>query len=337
MWLLLLFPIFSTAADFDVALAYGQSRDFWKTVQEVQDRTGNISDIQTVVRDKYGKPDLLYSSLDASYAFPQETFSLLPLGTFGTRAEAIAGGEISNPISPEIDAYATSMGIASLGLRSLPQEDSAYWDLKLNLGMGPEKKLYAQGVEFLEAIPTRSGTLFLAGAELGFFDRWQHEDFQIQTDLQVRPTYFTSTTDSAKSRPEKSSHFALRWKLQNEWLKRVDTFLSSRTQLGLLTVAGQNPLPFLQLPYTFDYHQRLRLYPGLRSTSGIGGIARLQSRTAMPNLGIYAGYFGGALGGGLDFQLGSVILSAATYGVENLIFPAREKSRIWTASIGASL
>ncbi len=98
MWLLLLLPLSSLAADFDLSLAYGQSRDFWKTVHEVQDRTGNLTEIQNVVKDRYGKPDLLYSSLDAAYAYEAFDSGLLGRVVIGTRAEALAGGEISNPI-----------------------------------------------------------------------------------------------------------------------------------------------------------------------------------------------------------------------------------------------
>ena len=337
MWLLLFFPIFGFAADFDLSLTYGQSRDFWKTVQDIQDRTGNVPEVQSVVQDKYGKPDLLYSQFEATYSFPQETVSLLPLASFGTRAEAVAGGEISNPISPEIEAYATSMGILSFGLRSIPSDDTAYWDVKGYAGLGPEKKLYAQGAELFESIPIRSGQLFLVGSELGFYDRWYHEDFLIQTDLQIRPLYFFSTVDPPRSRTEETTHFSVRWKLQNEWLKRVETIFSSQTEIGVLSVVGQNPLPFVQLPFSFDYHQRLELYPGIRSVTGLGGIARLKNRSALPNFGIYGGYFGGALGGGVDLQVKSLLLSAATFGVENVNFPAKEKARIWTLSLGAAL
>jgi hypothetical protein len=337
MWLILIFPFFALATDLDLSFSYGQSRDFWKTVQDVQDRTGNITEIQSVVKDKYGKPDLLYSSLEATYAFPQETFSFLDLAYISTKAEALAGGEISNPISPEIEAFATSMGIASLGLRSAPTLDFAFWDFKGNLGMGPEKRLYAQGIEFLEAIPVRSGTLFLGGAELGYYDRYRDGDFELLTDFQLRGTYFRSTTPQPKSRSESNSLFALRWKLQNEWLKRVETFLSARTEIGIISVLGQDPQPFLNLPYSWDYQQKLKIYPGLRSITGVGGITKFKTLTARPNTSIYFGYFGGAIGGGINLQVGSVILSAATYGVENLTTPAREKSRIWNASIGAAL
>lgn len=337
MLLLLFFPLLGLAADFDLSLTYGQSRDFWKTVQDIQDRTGNIPQVQSVIQDKYGKPDLLYSQLEATYSFPQESVTLLPLASFGTRAEAVAGGEISNPISPEIEAYATSMGILSFGLRSEPSEESAYWDIKALAGLGPEKKLYAQGAEFFESIPVRSGQLFLMGAELGYYDRWYHEDFLIQTDLQIRPLYFLSTIDPPKSRTEESTHFSVRWKLQNEWLKKVDSIFSSQTEIGILSVVGQNPLPFLSLPLSFDYHQKLELYPGIRSTTGLGGIARLKNRSSLPNFGIYGGYFGGALGGGLELQVKSVLLTAATYGVENLNFPAKEKARVWSLSLGAAL
>ena len=340
--LLLLLAPMAHATDFDVGLAYGQSRDFWKTVQAVQDRTGNVSEIQNVMRDKYGRPDLLYSFLDASYSYPHDHFDWDTLGflVIGTRAEAIAGGEISNPISPEIQAYANTIGIFSAGFRSVPSPTRrTFLELRLLGGVGPEKRLYAQGAELLDSIPVRSGALFLGGLSAQLMDRRAvGEDFFITTDLLLRGVYFHSTVKPARSRPNEDLAFAtLRWRLQNEWLKEIDTFLSSRTRLGIITVAGQNPLPFLHLPVTFDYQQKLETYPGLRSTSGVGAIARLLTESSLPNVAFYGGYFGGALGGGVDLQLGPVVLNGSTYAIENFLTPAREKTRIWNATLGVAL
>jgi hypothetical protein len=346
MWLLLLLstlsPSAALAADFDLSLGYGQSRDFWQTVQDVQDRTGNLAEIQSVVKDKYGKPDFGYSYLDAAYSYPHEAFdsSLLGMTVIGTRAEALAGGEISNPISPEIQAYAASVGIFSFGLRSIPGSDrSTYLDARLFGGVGPEKRLYAQGAEFIDAIPVRSGTLLLGGTEVSILNNSQvGEDFWITTDIFLRGTYFHSSTPTPKSKPKEDREFiTLRWRLQNEWLKQTDTFLSSNTRFGILSVLGQNPLPFFNLPTTWDYQQKLDIYPGLASISGIGGIVRFLSESSVPNVALYGGYYGGAFGGGVELQLGSVLLSGSTYGVESLLTPAREKTRIWNAALGVAL
>lgn len=329
------------AADFDLGLSYGQSRDFWRTVEAVQDRTGNLVEINEVVKDRYGKPDLLYSYLDAAYSYPHEAFEsdLLGLVVVGTRAEAIAGGEITNPISPEIQAYASSTGIFSLGLRSKVRPLSTNLDARLLLGLGPEKRLYAKGAEFIDAIPVRSGILFLGGGELLLLDQSAvGEDFWITTELLLRGVFFHSTTAPAKSRPDEDRSFAAwRWKLQNEWLKETPTFLSRRTRLGIVSVVGQNPLPFLSMPITWDYQQKLTLYPGLKSISGLGGIVRLLSDNSLPNVSFYGGYFGGAIGAGTDLQIGSFLLNASTYGVESLLTPSREKTRIWSVTLGLAL
>lgn len=342
MWWVLfsiLVPSAGIAADFDVALGYGQSRDFWQTVQDVQDRTGNLGDIQSVVRDKYGKPDILYSFLDASYAYPNERFKYMDHYLIGTRAEALAGGEISNPISPEIQAYQNTTGIFSLGLRSGAELWPFALDARLLGGMGPEKRLYAQGAEFIDSIPVRKGTLMLLGTEGSFFHgKDVGGDFFITTDALVRPIYFHSTVDNSPSRPEEStSFFTIRWKLQNEWTKEVATPLSERTRVGVISVLGQNPLPFLQFPITWDYQQKLSIYPGLGSVSGIGGIVRTMTKDSLPNIAFYLGYFGGAVGSGFDLQLNKVMVNLSTYGVENMLTPAREKTRLWNASIGVSL
>lgn len=331
----------SHAADFDIGLNYGQSRDFWGTVQDIQNKTGNLSEINSVVRQRYGKPDILYSSLDAAYSYPHDHFEsdLLGLAVVGTRAEALAGGVISNPISPEIQAYANTTGIFSFGLRSRPRPLASHVDARLLLGLGPEKRLYAQGAEFIDAIPVRSGILFLGGAEILFLDQSNvGEDFWITTEILLRGLYFHSTTDAPKSRPSEDNSFAtLRWKLQNEWLKETSTFLSSRTRFGIVSVLGQTPLPYLSLPITWDYQQRLALNPGLKSISGLGGLVRFVNENALPNVSLYGGYFGGALGAGLELQLGSVLFSASTYGVESYLTPARDTTRLWSASMGIAL
>lgn len=338
--LLLMAPL-ARAADFDFSLSYAQSRDFWNTVQDIQDRTGNLSEIQKVVKDKYGKPDILYSYLDASYSYPHEWYEsdLLSRMVIGTKAEALAGGEISNPVFPEIQAYANSVGILSFGLTSEPRLDlHSFLETRLLLGLGPEKRIYAQGAELIDAIPVRSGTLLLGGGEIQFIDRSSvGEDFWITTSLLLRGTYFHSTVKDPKSRKEEHSYATWRWRLQNEWLKETETFLSNNTRFGLISVLGQNPFPYLLMPVTWDYQQKLRLYPGLSSISGIGGIIHFLTESSLPNVTFFTGYFGGAIGGGLNLQLGSVLLQANSYGVESLLTPAREKTRIWNLSLGVAL
>lgn len=329
------------ATDFELSGAYGQSRDFWQTVQGVQDKTGNISDIQEVVKDRYGKPDILYSYLDAAYARPHELFDgdYLDRVLIGTKAEALAGGEISNPVSPEIQAYASSVGIASLGFTSSPRLLSkAFYELKGLAGLGPEKRLYAKGAEFIDAIPVRSGMLYLFGGEGNYQNQnFIGEDFWITTAAQLRAVYFRSTVPAPKNKEESNSFTAVRWRLQNEWLKQTETFLSGNTRVGIITVLGQNPQPFLALPITWDYQQRLGLFPGYGSIGGLGGIIRFLNRRSMPNIAFYAGLFAGSPGGGLDLQIDSVLLQASTYGIENFLTPSRDKTRIWSLSLGFAL
>lgn len=325
------------AADFDLSLNYSQSQDFWRTVQAVQDRTGNLPEIQSIVKDKYGKPDVLYSYLDASYAqqaFDSELFSHY---SFGTRAEALAGGEVSNPVSPSIEAYANSVGIVSFGFRGAPEIGvGSLLSLKALVGLGPEKRLYAQGAEFIDAIPVRSGMLLLSGLEGQWLNRSDvGGDFWITTDVFLRGAYFHSTTGAPKSRQEDNSFATLRWRLQNEWLKEWDE--SGSVRVGVVSVLGQHPVPFLTLPVSWDYQQRLVLYPGLASVSGGGAILRFLSARALPNLALYAGVFGGAFGAGLDLQLGSVMLHASTHALENSFTPARDRTRLWSASLGVAL
>lgn len=339
-FLLLALPAF--AADFDIGLSYGQSRDFWKTVHDVQNQTGNIGGINNAVAGRYGRPDILYSALEASYSYPHEMFDWDFLGrtSIGTRAEALAGGEISNPISPEIQAYADSVGIFSIGFRSaLNPLRRSYIETRLLGGIGPEKRLYAQGAEFIDAIPVRSGTLILGGAEIVFLDRAPTgDDFWVTTDVMLRGLYFHSSTPTPRSRPFEDREFITwHWRLQNEWLKETGTFLSDQTRFGILTTFGQTPYPFLNLPYTWDYQQKMQFWPGFGSVSGIGGIIRFLTPSAVPNFAFYGGYFGRAFGGGIDLQFGSVLLNGSTYGIENNLTPAREHTRLWNLSLGIAL
>jgi len=290
-------------ADFDLGVGYSQSRDFWETVHDVQNKTGNLTEIQNAFQDRYGRPDIVFSYLDAAYAYPHGWFDsdAFSHAWIGTRAEALAGGQVSNPIFPEIQAYANSVGIASYGLRSRGDamaRGESFWSWRILAGMGPEKRLHAQGPELIEAIPVRSGTLLLAGTEVIFLDQTEYGgDFWITTNLMVRPVYFKSSTPPSNSRPEEERSFATwRWKIQNEWLKQVETPLSSRTRFGIISVVGQNPVPFTSIPVSWDYQQKLQLFPGLGSTSGLGGIVRLLSDRALPNFALYVGDFGGVIG-----------------------------------------
>jgi hypothetical protein len=335
-WLpLFLLCTFAQAADFDLAFSYAQSRDFWRTVQAVQDRTGNLPEIQSVVKDKYGRPDVLYSFLDASYAQEYFESELLSHYSFGTRAEALGGGEISNPISPEIQAYANSIGILSVGLRGKAElHEGSALRIGAMAGLGPEKRLFAQGAEFIEAIPVRSGILMLAGLEGAWLNRSDvGGDFWITSDFSMRAVYFHSTTPSAKSRAEDNAFATLRWRLQNEWLKEW----SGAWHIGIISVLGQNPFPFLTLPVSWDYQQRLQIFPGISSVSGGGAILRLLPSQSTPSLALYGGIFGGAIGAGLDLQFGSFLVNASSYALENTLTPAGERTRLWSASVGVAL
>lgn len=330
------------AVDFDLGISYGQSRDFWRTVTDVQDKRGDLGAINRALYDRYGKPDLIFSQFNASYAYTHEYFDsgLLSQAVIGTQAEVLAGGEVSNPISPEIQAYMSKTGVTSFGFRSSPSDGRrSVLELKGLAGIGSEKRLYAQGAELIDAIPVRTGTLLLAGAQASYLDHYVlEEDFSIATDAFLRGVFFHSTVPVAVSRPNEDRSFAAwRWHLQNEWLKETDTFLSKRTRLGIVSVMGQDPYPFLALPITWDYQQKLQIFPGLGSVSGVGGMVRVLSESSVPNVAFYAGLFGGAIGGGLDLQLGPVLLNASSYGIQNFLTPNRERTRLWHASIGVAL
>jgi hypothetical protein len=341
---LIAFALSAQAADFDLGVGYSQSRDFWETVHEVQNKTGNLTDIQGVFRERYGHPDVAFSYLDAAYAYPHGWFDsdAFSHAWIGTRAEALAGGQVSNPIFPEIQAYANSVGVASYGLRSRADAmavGQSFWSWRILGGMGPEKRLHAKGPELIEAIPVRSGTLLLLGTELAFLDQTEYgNDFWITSNALVRPVYFKSSTPPAKSRPDEERSFVTwRWKMQNEWLKQVETPFSSRTRFGIISVVGQNPVPFTSIPVSWDYQHKTQLFPGIGSTSGLGGIVRLISDRALPNLALYAGDFGGVIGGGIDLQLGPVLLNGSTYGLENALTVTHDNTRLWQATIGVAL
>ncbi len=331
-------------AEFDLGLGYSQSRDFWETVHDVQSKTGDLGEIQRLFNDRYGKPDIVFSYLDAAYSYPQDLFEseTFSHAWIGTRAEALAGGEVSNPIFPEIQAYANSTGIVSYGFHSRPDAMArgfSFWSWRVLGAMGPEKRLYAKGPELIEAIPVRSGTLLAAGTELGFLDQSEYgDDFWVTTNALLRPVYFHSSVPAAPSFPDEERSFVTwRWRMQNEWLKEVKTPLSDKTRFGIISVAGQTPVPFTSLPITWDYQQKLQIFPGLGATSGLGGILRLLTDSGLPNVAIYAGEFGGGLGGGLDLQLGVVILNASTYSLENSLTASHDRTRLWQASIGMAL
>jgi hypothetical protein len=341
---LLFAPSLAFPAEFDLGVGYSQSRDFWETVHDVQDKTGDLGEIQRALNERYGRPDVAFSYLEASYSYPHslfesETFSH---AWIGTRAEVLAGGEVSNPIFPEIQAYANSTGIASYGFHSRPDAMArgfSYWSWRVFGGMGPEKRLHAVGPELIEAIPVRSGTLLVAGTEAGFLDQSEFgEDFYVTSNALLRPTYFRSSVPTAPSAPdEQRSFMTWRWRMQNEWLKEVHTPLSDKTRFGIITVAGQNPVPFTSLPVTWDYQQKLQLFPGVGASSGLGGILRLLTESGLPNLAVYAGEFGGGLGGGLDLQLGPVLLNGSTYALENALTATHDRTRLWQASLGVAL
>ncbi|MGZ3710594.1 MAG: hypothetical protein ACXVBE_02515, partial [Bdellovibrionota bacterium] len=212
-------------------------------------------------------------------------------------------------------------------------------EIKGLAGLGTEKKLYAQGAELIDAIPVRTGTLLMAGAQAGILDHSLIEDdFSIATDAYVRGMFFHSTVPVAASRPnEDRSFIAWRWHVQNEWLKETDTWLSHRTRFGIVSVLGQDPYPFFALPITWDYEQKLRVFPGFGSVSGLGGIVRILTESSLPNIAVYGGLFGGGIGGGVDMQVGPVLLNASTYDIQNFLTPNCERTRLWHASIGVAL
>ena len=196
-----------------------------------------------------------------------------------------------------------------------------------------------EGPELIGSIPVRSGTLLVAGTEGSFLDQTEYGgDFWITTNALIRPTYFHSSVDPAESFPdEERSFWTWRWRMQNEWLKEEETVLSRRTRFGILSVVGQTPIPFSSIPVTWDYQQKTQLFPGIGASGGLGGILRLISDRALPNLALYAGLFGGALGGGIDLQLGPLLLNASSYALENALTTSHDRTRLFQATAGLSL
>jgi hypothetical protein len=337
-------PLAARGANFDLSVGYAQSADFWKVVQQIQDQTGNLGPILKLVNDQYGQPDVGFTYLEAGYSYPQEWLpsEALSHAWITTKAEALAGGEISNPILPIVQAYANTTGIVSYGLRSAPEAKAAghcLWGIRVLGGLGPEKRLYAQGPEFLDTIPVRSGTLALAGAEVSFLDQSElGGDFWITTNALVRPVYFHSSVDPSPDLPDEPTSFMTwHWQLENEWLKEVPTSLSPHTRIGIITTLGQTPIPFTSVPITWDYQQKTQLFPGLGAISGIGGILRIVSENSSLGLATYLGEFGGGFGGGVNAQLGPILLNGSSYTLENDLTTSHDKTRLYQVTAGVSL
>ncbi|MCO5142943.1 MAG: hypothetical protein M9962_07630 [Oligoflexia bacterium] len=328
------------AADLSLSLSYAQSRDFWKTVQSIQDKTGDIGAIHQVIKDKYGKPDLLYSRFSASYSFEQNGDFPEFIDNFfvGTNAEALAGGGVQNPISPEVHAYASTMGIGSAGFLSISDSKQSIFSMQTLLGLGKQKQLDAKGAEFIDAIPVRNGILALGGVDLDYVYRTSFGDnFWTTNSVGIRPIYFFSNIDPPLSESEtKYSYLVLRWRLESEWLKQFSSDYFDWS-LGIHTIAGQSPYPGLILPITWDYHNRLQLLPSLGSVSGIGLVAKLFGDGSYANLTSHAGIYGGEIGGGLGLHIKTFSLNASTYSIENYFHRSEGKTRIWSASIGVVL
>lgn len=332
----------STPTEFSLNVGYSQSSDFWKTVQEIQSKSGNIQEIQSVLDNRYGQSETLFSTLRAQYSADHALWDedFLHQAYFGSDAEALAGGEAANPVSPEITAYTNSVGILSAGLKSRFSRDGLRLSARGFGGFGPEKRIHVAGTELIDGLPVRTGTLLLAGGEIKAGHRVSLEGgFEIDGEASWRPTYFTSDVGPSNVRPdEKFQFWTHRWRLDSKWLKDFNDGLADQNQFGVVAILGQQPLPNADLlPISWDYQNRLKTWPGLAALAGTGILYRALSGDGSNELEIHAGIYGGHLGAMAQYRYRALELRAATYSLDNGLGLSGVNARIWSLGLGISL
>mgnify|MGYP001608603397 CR=1 FL=1 len=294
--------------------SYAQSRNFWSLVDEVR-AASDVSRAQAILETHYGKPAERLAQLGTQVYFENVSHLWVGIG-----AEALIGGDARNPVFPEIRAYSFLSGYGEFGFGTrLPEDQYGLdWEVGLRVGAGSRESIDAPVTALLGSDPIDRGLFVYTGPEFKFganvdvfgIARWRSR-------MALRPTLYGVRSYDEGLAPELGyQSWAIRWRSMTEVLFKIETIPSGMSEIGLVTLMGQQPLPVDVLPRVWDSVHHLKPFPDWRQLAGLGLVFRNSQERHHFSLRVTGGIFGGYPGGGLEFSLRDGFGSIGYWGVE---------------------
>ncbi|NCN26537.1 hypothetical protein GW915_03090 [bacterium] len=329
--------VHQTEADADIRTGlhgrYSQSRDFWKTVDQLKEK----QDYHVLVSEyfdskrKQAQEAWFGLDLDLETESPATLAGLSKRTRFTMGIESIAGGRIRNRISPTINAYdiyhahfdlvlKNGTWVEGSRLNRTYYESGFGYAFGTRAGFGKQRLLGGEVSSYLLDSQEKEFSIqeisLIGGASYAW---WLNSNLRSATSGRLDPSFFHSTDigDEFGSRVEGGS-VVTRWRLENETMFHFSPRPKGGFAMGASFISGPQPLPFDGvLPRVWDpVHKELIKFKLTPGNFGAGPIVEWVS--ASRNYGIrgVGGYYGGYFGGGAELKLGVFYLQAGSFGIE---------------------
>lgn len=322
-------------------LRYGQHSNFWN---EVEGLSGSSNPEEQALnfmnKENYGAIEgigrLKFELLGRNKDRWTDYFDTIGMGF---DINTLAGGEVYNRISPKLRGYLIwdFSFLANLKRDEIALGESGWtWLIGSNFGMGRQKLVEGEAVDFLVETPIVESTLFYLGAdfELGYQSQF-NENFRFIYRAMFLPTFFYSEFDDTKyTYGVKESVTTYRWRTEFEQTYSFQPPKQAGGEIGAQLIGGQQPTPVRVLPRVWDSVHNLKFFPDYGTLVGIGAVGRIYSGDRNYGLNAYGGFYGGYFGGGVSINIYGVSLEGGSFGFEQTSQYHLRESRVLYASLG---
>jgi len=322
-------------------LRYGQHSNFWKEVESLERSDDPVGQtLGFMDKENYGAIEgvgkIKLELLGENHEYWSDYFDTTGIGF---DINTLAGGEVYNRISPKVRGYLVwdASFFGNLRRREVPRGKSGWnWLVGSLFGMGRQKIVEGEAIDFLVETPIKESTLFYLGAdlELGYVSQF-NDNIRFAYKGMILPTLFYSEFDDPKyAYGVQKGVTTLRWRTEFEQTYSFQPPTEGGGEIGAQLIGGQQPTPVRVLPRVWDSIHKIEFFPDYSTLIGIGAVARLYSSGRNFGFNAYGGYYGGYLGGGASMNVYGVSLEAGSFGFEQTSQFKLRESRVLYASLG---
>lgn len=324
-----------------VLLRYGQHSDFWKQVDSLKKSDDPVAQTLSFMdKENYGAIEGIAKAqlevLSSNEDFWTGYFDTLGMGF---NVNSLAGGEVYNRISPKVRGYLTwdLSFFTTLSKKEAGIGESGWsYLIGTNVGIGRQKIVEGEAIDFLVETPVKESTLYYVGADLGLGYKSQFSDYmRLSYKGLILPTYFYSQFDEAKySYGVKKGIGTLRWRTEIEQTYSFQAPKEGGFEIGGQLFGGQQPTPVRILPRVWDSIHKIEVFPDYGTLVGFGGVLRAFTGSRKFLFSTYGGFYGGYFGAGANLNVYGVTLEAGRFSYEQTSKYRLRESRILYASLG---
>lgn len=326
---------------FNILLRYGQHSNFWDEVDDLKGSEQPETQAQRFIdKENYGAIEGIGKAKFELLGHNRDYFTdYFDTTGIGVDVNTLAGGEVYNRISPKLRGYLVwdFSFFANLRRKDVACGESGWtWLVGSNFGIGRQKLVEGEAVEFLIHTPIKESTLFYLGAdlELGYKSQFS-ENIRFTYKGMLLPTYFYSEFDDPKYvYGVKNSSTTFRWRTEFEQTYAFQPPKEGGAEIGAQLIGGQQPTPVRILPRVWDSIHQIDAFPSYGTLFGIGGVGRIYTNSRNFGLNGYGGYYGGYFGGGASLNIYGFSVEGGSFGYEQTSKFNLRESRVLYASLG---